>query len=50
MNKNTDKAVDKVLRKVIEDETIKPKEKRLLMQYMEEMKKDDHNDRITNIP
>ena len=43
MKNNTDKAVDKALRKVIDDETIKPEEKRLLMQYMEEMRKDDYN-------
>ena len=39
MNKNTDRTVDKTLKKLIDDETIKPEERRLLMQYMEEMEK-----------
>ena len=39
MNKTTDKAVDKNLRKIINDKALKPEEKRLLMQYMEEIKK-----------
>ena len=38
--RNAEGAIDKALRKVIDDETIKPEEKRLLMQYMEEMRKD----------
>ena len=36
MNKTTDRAVDNTLKKIIDDEALKPEERRLLMQYMEE--------------
>ena len=41
MNKTTDKSVNKTLKKIIDDEALKPEERRLLMQYMEEMRKDE---------
>ena len=41
MNKESDRTVDKNLRKIINDKALKPEERRLLMQYMEEMRKNE---------
>ena len=41
MNKDSDKSVDKNLKRIIDDEALKPEERRLLIQYMEEMRKNE---------
>ena len=41
MNKDSDRAVDKTLRKIIDDKSLTAEDRRLLMQYMEEMRKNE---------